>query len=97
MVIKPLSLAHGNIIITVIGVNERYIRRNYPVTIRGIVASIPLYSLCTSRKLHSFLDLLHQLIMSAFGCTGAGCKTECQKDKQPLHPCSVSQDVDVRN
>jgi hypothetical protein len=96
MVIKPLSLAHGSIIITVIGVNERYIRSNYPVTIHGIVASIPFYSLCTSRKLHSFFDLLHQLSMSAFGCAGAG-ETECRKDKQPLHPCSVSQDVDVRN
>ena len=41
MVIKPPSLTYRKIIIMVLGVNERYIRSNDPVAIRGIVARIP--------------------------------------------------------
>ena len=97
MVIKPPSLAYGKIIITVIRVNECYIRSNYAVAIRGIVARIPIQSFCTFRKLHSFFDLLHKSIMSALGCAGAGRKNECRKDNQPLHSGSVSRYADVRN
>ncbi len=67
------------------------------MSVFDVVTGIMIKSLCTFRKLHLLLNLLHQLAVLTFGVAGTGDKTECHNDKRPLHPCSVSQDADDGN
>ena len=59
MVIKPPTLTYGKIMISILGINERYIPCNDTVSIRGIVARILFQPLCTFRNFHSFFNSLH--------------------------------------
>lgn len=76
MVLEPSLMPHRQIKIAALRINECGIDSDDVVSVFGVVASISIQPLCTFRKLHSFLNLLHQLIMLMFCRAGTGSKTD---------------------